>query len=239
MILKKNIMLLQALCWVAGLAAQDARTELQRLQASMLACTSIRQHLTYTIYKDHSGAEVMENHSGTYARQGGAFRLQIGESVTLQDGRRQLVLDPEAKTMTLLPAQSVQSTGLVGLDQWLKGCTSVQTLPARNGWHGCRLALGPAFGGVVDRVDLWFDPQKWMLTEVTMYYAHEQNIGDQHHPIWIKPRLRIEYSQTEISPQFKQGDFVLAQYVSVDRKKMSPIPAFKSWQLRDLSGPKK
>lgn len=232
----KRSLFLAGLFFGTGLTAQDARADLQRLGKAMSGYTNLRQQLSYTVYRDHNGPNILESQNGTYTRQGNNFRLQIGAKVTIQDGLRQLILDPEIQTMTLLPAQPVQAAGPVDLEQWLAGCTHITPLPSQNSRRGWRLDLGPAFGGEVEKVDIWFDPQKWLLLDLILYYNQEQNIGNPQHQVWVKPRLRIAYSQTEIAPQLKAGAFRLDQYVVFHGKKLSPAPVYKFWQVRDLSG---
>lgn len=216
-----------------GLHSQTAREDLAKIQAASQNIASLSMELDYALYKGHQSKTLAERSKGKYYCQGKKYHLDFYGTINIQDGQYLLSLDKESKMAVLSNAQNItQLAASPSIESFLNSKHRVEQLGA----NGYRILMPPSRMMEYDSIDLYFDRQSYMVTQLIFYYHHALDFDDDiRQEDLAKPRLEIRYQNINTKAILRKELFALSKYIHLKASPKRMTAAYQDYQLIDQS----
>ena len=210
-----------------------ARSEIEQINRTYTAMTSLQSEVDYVMYATHSSTKPIDTQHATLSRQGDSYLYKLGPVETLTTPTYTVTADYEDKELLLDKVRGNPAGKILGLDlkTTLEACEAVSVSSPAPGQRLIRLDLPVSD---IERLDLQFDAMSHKMQKVIFYYreAAEWEAGRDE----TQARLEIIYRKQEERPVFAKNLFSLERFTRSVNGVFIPGVAFQDFSFYDTTG---
>ena len=237
------VFVLLALCPFASLMAQKQAllADIKKSKAAYAVSDAITMDMMYKVYKNYTDKTPESSYPGFVKRKGKLFYNKMLNSETLNSNNISLSINSEDKLLIVAAAQNNKSA-LFNLpaDTLLNLCKEVKLLSNANGSKTYEIVFGD-LNIELEKLRISFDTKTWFMTQLVMYYKEpvtfDENANAEYFPDTPKekPRVEINYTNTQLNPALTDADFSEKKFISLVNNKYQGVGAFKGYRIIDQS----
>lgn len=211
--------------------AQDAKTDILRVDQAYRAVKSLSVKMTYRLYATHDTKTVTDVQEGEYKKQGNHHRTRIAGVETLWDKDYTIVCDRNNEMIVIgNPVKVDIKPFQVSLDSLLKICSKV--VATENATQRTyRLEFANSRFAEYTAMDVYINRNTWMIDRMVLFYRQSVALNAEKPDEKYPPRLEISYTDIRQNITFDEDEFAVSRYIETVKGKIKCAAAFSTYRL--------
>lgn len=215
-----------------SIANDAAANELIAINKELVKLKNYKFNINYQSFKGHFETKVYDEQRGIVLKNEELIYSKVNGALTIQNKDYRIIVDSIKKQINVTDPIKGQAPTFNIADylELLKACKAVKRFD-KDGIIAFRFELKANRGIVIQ--EIYFN--KDFLDRTVIYYANEHSVreNDQTKTEIVYPRMEIKISAFEKLEKVNKNVFMINDFVSINKNKLSTSEKYKTYKLLD------